>query len=84
MGKTILSAITESEGFEPSETLVAPTLSGVLLRPTRTTLLNNKYVIKTEAIFHFCLYDSLRTRTRVTAVKGGVLTSLTKEPWLHR
>ena len=58
---------------------MAPThFPGVLLRPTRTTL---QYRIKkTEAIFHFCLYDPDGTRPRVTAVKGRCLNRLTTGP----
>ena len=72
---------TESEGFEPSRRLwrlhTFQACSFGQLGQLSMIEYNNK---KTEAIFHFCLYDSYGTRTRVTAVKGRCLNRLTNGP----
>ena len=85
MKSITISVLTEGEGFEPSRRLwrlhTFQACSFGQLGQLSMLEYSNK---KTEAIFHFCLYDSYGTRTRVTAVKGRCLNRLTKEPWLRR
>ena len=78
MKSITISVLTEGEGFEPSRRLwrlhtFQACSFGQLGQPS---LFYFNQDIKTEAIFHFCLYDSYGTRTRVTAVKGRCLNSL--------
>ena len=75
MKSITISVLTEGEDSNPRDACGAYTLSrrAPSASSDNLPLFYFNQDIKTEAIFHFCLYDSYGTRTRVTAVKGRCL-----------